>query len=110
MHKLAIAAALLAALTLGACGGSDLSTEDAHDTRNRCHFHPGGASEQNCLDDSQKRVIAFPNHFKNWSTACDGYGHRIFQNTSNQTFIYPDPTCPGYKAEGQPTVVISAGG
>lgn len=96
----------LAALLAG-CGGTDLSTEDSHDTRNRCRVP--GANQAACLDDSQKRVIAFPNHFANWSTACDGYGHRIFQNTRSQTFILPDPTCPGFKAEGQPSIVIQAG-
>jgi hypothetical protein len=87
------AALILGSVSLAACGGTDLSTEDAHDTRNRCR--PAGAAGT-CLDDSQKRTIAFPNHFKNVATGCDGYGHRIFQTTGGDLRIYADPSCPGW--------------
>ena len=102
---LAAAAVILASsVGLAACGGSDLSTEDAHDTRNRCRQieqvnDAGQTRPGNCLDDTQKRVIAFPNHFKNMATACDGYGHRLWETTSNHQMIAPDPSCPGYTPE-----------
>lgn len=92
-RKFLASLAVLTAATLSACGGSDLSTEDAHDTATRCR--PAGA-QGTCLDDSQKRTIAFPNHFRNVSTACDGYGHRIYQTTDGDLRIYADPSCPGY--------------
>jgi hypothetical protein len=94
MSSKILSAALLAlALALVACGGSDLSTEDAHDTVHRCASQ---AATSPCLDDSQKRAIAFANHFANVATACDGYGHRIWVTTRDQILIKPDPTCPGY--------------
>lgn len=98
-------APMAATLALVACGGGDLSTEDAHDTAHRCKAGSSGA----CLDDSQKRTIAFPNHFANVATSCDGFGHRIWETTRKQTFIFPDPTCPGFVKGQEPTVIMQAG-
>lgn len=100
-------------LPLATCGGSDLSTEDANDTKNRCSYiapdgkvipdKPGvdellkaNADDGACLDDRQKRAIAFPNKFANVATGCDGYGHRIFVTTRDFIDIIADPTCPGW--------------
>jgi hypothetical protein len=99
--------ALLGCTAVAACGGSDLSTEDAHDTANRCRYLtradqvPGTTREDQanigaCLDDRQKRSIAFPNHFPNVATACDGYGHRIFTTTDRDFRLIADPSCPGW--------------
>lgn len=108
---------LLAALAVGSilivgCGGADLSTEDAHDTKNRCRYlastnlAPGQTDKDDpqanmgaCLDDRQKRAIAFPNHFANVATACDGYGHRIYTTTRDYILIVADPTCPGWSPD-----------
>lgn len=101
----ALSAVVVAGLALG-CGGSDLSTEDAHDTTTRCR--PAGAPGT-CLDDAQKRTIAFPNHFHNVATACDGYGHRIYQTTGGDMRIFADPSCPGYTAETPLMGVLAEG-
>jgi hypothetical protein len=84
---------VVGALAVAGCGGGDASTEDAHDLKQRCR---AALETTACLDDSQKRTIAFPNHFRNVATSCDGYGHRIWETTEGKTWIYPDPSCPGY--------------
>lgn len=116
IKKNIIAALLIAGLLFAGCGGGDLSTEDANDTKERCKYNaPNGlvipdnpnsaqmlnanADEGACLDDRQKRAIAFPNKFANVATACDGYGHRIFVTTRDFIDIVADPSCPGWTSD-----------
>jgi hypothetical protein len=95
-HKfIALVLLIAAAAVIAACGGSDLSTEDAHDTKTRCR----GQASTACVDDSQKRAIAFPNHYANVATSCDGYGHRIYVTTRDFITIIADPSCGGYSSK-----------
>lgn len=119
---LAAALAVICAAVVG-CGGSDLSTEDAHDTATRCRYlsetnlAPGQTGRDDpqanvgaCLDDRQKRAIAFPNKFANVSTACDGYGHRIYTTTRDYILIVADPSCPGWSADTPKMGVVTDAG
>lgn len=92
---ISIMAVMASAFAIGACGGGDLSTEDAHDTHDRCR----GQVNTACVDDSQKRAIAFPNHYANVATSCDGFGHRVYVTTRNFITIVADPSCPGWSKE-----------
>lgn len=116
------ALAVICAAVVG-CGGGDLSTEDAHDTATRCRYlsetnlAPGQTGRDDpqanvgaCLDDRQKRSIAFPNHFPNVATACDGYGHRIFTTTNRTVYIVADPSCPGWSADTPKMGVVTDAG
>lgn len=89
----------------GTCGGGDLSTEDTGDLKTRCRT----AAQTNCLDDSQKRVIANANHFPNIALACDGFGHRIYTTTGKHLTIIADPTCPGWTPDTPKMGVITDG-
>lgn len=97
LYRVAIVATFfLAAIGFSACGvGPDKSREDAHDATS--------------VDKTPPEVVTFNNHFANVETKCDGHGHRIFQTSDEKGSalrIYPDPTCPGFIAQGQPTIVI----
>jgi hypothetical protein len=56
------------------------------------------------VDRGPAHVIAMPDQFRNIATKCDGYGNRIYSNStgnegsSSQLFVVPrDPTCKGVR-------------
>lgn len=83
----ALAALLLAAVALAACG-NDESREDANDVTN------------GNVEKSAPHVIAFNNHYPNVETKCDGFGHRLYVMTHDSAqgrnlLVIPDATCQG---------------
>lgn len=82
MKKIALTAAVLAAMFAVGCG-SDESREDANDVLN-------GNAEK-----SAPRVISFNNKYPNVETKCDGFGHRMWVTTGGVFYVLPDPTCQG---------------
>lgn len=50
--------------------------------------------------EAKREVIVMPDGFANVVTSCDGYGHRIYVTTRDNTTItvIADPTCVGVSA------------
>lgn len=82
-RSLIVIGAILAGLGTG-CG--EEATKDANKTGQT-------------VDRTPARVIAFPDKFRNVATKCDGFGHRIYSNstgdsgTGAELFVINDPRC-----------------
>lgn len=53
------------------------------------------------VDRGPAHVIAMPDQFRNVATKCDGFGHRVYSNStgdsgsSSELFVIDDPDCDG---------------
>jgi hypothetical protein len=53
------------------------------------------------VDRSPAKVLAMPDKFRNVALKCDGYGHRVYMNSTGDSgnsaniFVLDDPKCPG---------------
>ena len=83
MRRRTIILAVLVGLVTG-CG--EEATKDAKKADQR-------------VDRSAAEVIAFPDKFRNVAHKCDGYGHRVYSQSSGNSGTYPnifvinDPRC-----------------
>jgi len=51
------------------------------------------------VDRAPAKVLAFPDKFRNVATKCDGFGHRVYSNStgdsgnSSELYVIDDPGC-----------------
>ena len=68
---------ILAGVLLALAGCGDDATKDAD-------------KAGQTVDRSPARVIAFPDKFRNVASKCDGFGHRVYSQSSGNSGTYPN--------------------